>query len=508
MYKEKLKSLLLVFLVTTSVLLTQRVWFTSPLQMLSSGASYVYAREERLLMAREQVIRPEKIIVGFGGGTDNSHFTLLPPADLDRFWQEMKLILTNHFIGAPAVQAISMEKYETLRNNRNVEMHFAENFPTALLSVLLDQQENRLASTTNVIKSILVPARDQGSLYLIGDENRVYEFRLSTQQQVHLVDVARLVDSLPVNSYVKHYPLFSYVGNNTLLPLTYQHNKPRIFTESVIDASSNEQMNLWAGRFFNENFAFVKTIQKTDGTRIYMYGYGEQEVRINNRGHLEYTAKTGRQSSSNVGRALDNALLFMAEQYGTFDSLVLREVRLLEENQLRGYQFSFGYHLRGLPVVTAQLRHPVEIQVFGDQVRSFSVLRRRPMSLPEVTPEAGIMSPHRLIEKYFDELLEELAAQRGLPLSARVDPRDEGETPAQREEGQSTEMTEAPQATGEDLLAAIRAVELIYLDRQETHRRELLVPVWRIVIDQQVHDFDAHEGVRLQTSTLTEGNVR
>ncbi len=507
MSKEKLKSLLLVTLIATSVVLTQRVWFSSPLQMISSEASYLYEKEDQLLLTREQVIRPEKIIIGFGGGAENSHYTYLSPSDLDRFWQEMKMILTDHFIGVPRVQTITSEEYADLRTSRHIEMHFGKGFPTAFLSVLFDQQENSLASATNEIQSILVPARYQGNLYLVGDQDQVYEFQLQPQEQVHKVDVAQLVDSIPAISYVKYYPLFSYAGNQTLLPLTYQTNKPRIFTESEIDASSNDHMNMWAGRFFNENFDFVKTIQETGGTRIYMYGYGQQEVRINNRGLLEYTAATGSQSSSSVSRALDTALMFMADNYGVSDGLVLREVKLLEENQLRGYRFGFGYHLRDLPVVPAQLAQPVEIDVFGESIRSFSALLRRPMSLPEVMPEAGILSPHRIIEEHFNQLMKEFADHQGLeiadiPVQEEVDPGIENSI------DNETGQRDAPVVTGADLLRAIRHVELVYLDRQETHRRELLVPVWRVVIDQLVYDFDAHEGTRIQTTTLTEEDVR
>jgi len=507
MSKEKLKSLLLVVLIATSVVLTQRVWFSSPLQMISSEASYLYDKEDKLLMVREQLIRPEKMIVGFGGGAESSHYTFLSPSELDRFWQEMTIILTDYFINVPTIQAISSEEYENLRTSRHVEMRFGRGFPTAFLSVLFDQQENSLASVTNEIQSILVPARHQGNLYLVGDQGQAYEFQLQSEDQMHQVDVVQLVDSIPANSYVKYYTLFSYADNQTLLPLTYQTNKPRIFTESEIDASSNDHINQWAGRFFNENFDFVKTIQETGGTRIYMYGYGQQEVRINNRGQLEYTAATGRQSSSSVSRALDTALMFMAIHYGSTDVLVLREVELLEENGLRGYRFGFGYHLRGLPVVPAQLSQPVSIEVFGDNIRNFSALLRRPMSLPEVMPEAGILSPHRIIEDNFNLLLEELAQHLGLETAGISTP----EEPDMAIENSTDEVngTEDSQVlTGEDLLRAIRHVELVYLDREETHRRELMVPAWRIIIDQLVYDFDAHEGTRLQTTVLMEGDER
>jgi len=505
MNKEKLKSLLLVLLIATSIVLTQRVWFHSPLQLSSSEASYV-ADETVLAQSRDQVLRPKQIVVGFGGGAENSHFSILSPPDLDRFWQEAKMILQDHFVSEPTVQVVSHADYKEARGGRSIELRFAEGFPTAFLSTLFDQQDNRVAATVNTIATILIPARYQGSVYIVDEPGDIYEFRLIRQDRNYEGDPGELLDSIPVNSYVKYYTLFSYVENDVLLPLTHQVNIPRIFTESEVDASSSQQMNRWAGRFFNENFDFVKTIQETGGTRIYMYGYGQQEVRINNQGRLEYTAETGNQSSSSVGKALDTALAFMGQNEGMNTALVLKKVQVIEQDSLRGYRFGFGYSLGDLPVRLSRSQDPLEIEVFGNSVRGYRTFIRRPMSLPEVLPERGILSPHRLIEDNFNLLLDELRMNR------EVEPDPVGQVPeeadpeesAEEINGEETEEiveNEEPAVAGEDLLRAIEEIQLIYLDREETHRRQVMIPVWRITIDQRVYDFDAHEGTRLQTLT-------
>jgi len=273
-----------------------------------------------------------------------------------------------------------------------------------------------------------------------------------------------------------------------LLPLTHQHNQPRVFVETELDAASEDLMNQRAGRFFDEHFDFVKTIQETGGTRIYMYGYGQQEVRINNLGRLEYAAETGSQSSNSVTRSLEAALLFMAEHEGLgSNDLVLREVELLKEGDLRGYSFGFGYDLQGVPVLLSQGDHPVEIEVFGTSIRRYRTFQRQSMNLPEILPEEGIRSPHRLIEDHFNALLEDLQRQRQA--------RDEAPEEA---EGQQMEALE-----GEELLEAIQDIQLVYLDRKETHRRQLLVPVWQITIEKKIYQFDAHEGILLETQPIS-----
>ncbi|MEN1760114.1 two-component system activity regulator YycH [Anoxynatronum sibiricum] len=560
MHKEKLKSLLLTFLVVTSVVLTQRVWFHSPLQLITSEASYL-EEAEILEQERARIIRPVSIVAGFGGGVENSHYSLIKPQDLDRFWQELQVILKDHFISEPTVQVVSYEDYQQVKGSRSIELHFAEGFPAALLATLYDQQENQVTAVLSQISRVLIPGRYLGTLYMVDEVGTTYEFRITQQQMTAATDPGELLDSIPVNSYVKYYPLFSYAGNEVLLPLTHQNNLPRLFTESEVDVSSDQQMNLWAGRFFNENFDFVKTIQETGGTRIYMYGYGQQEVRITNRGRLEYTAETGNQSSTSVGKALDTALLFMARHGGLNADLVLQEVKLLEHNNQRGYRFTFSYRLRELPVALSRQQQPVEIDVYGNSVRSYRTFIRRPMSLPEVLPESGILSPHRLVEENFNQLLAEMAAARGFSEPATgidtttppgdetardpenaAEPEREGLQPALEQKDSteslnptdtvqpnaqepsyqpsaesSSEAMPAPSSdhdsgtlpetssfSGDELLQAIESIELIYLDREDTHRRQLMVPVWRLIIENRVYDYDAHEGVRINTFTLTE----
>ncbi len=522
MNKEKLKSLLLVFMIITSVVLTQRVWYYSPLQILSPEASYLDDTDELLMEARAQVIRPKRMVAGFGGGTENSYYAILTPSDLEWFWQESQVILMEHFLLEPSVQVVSYDEYRRVRGSRSIELHFGENFPSALLSILFDQQENQVAGVMNQIKTILIPARYQGIIYLTDETDTVHEFRLRQAEIRHDSDPGVLLDSLPVNSYVKYYPLFSYVGNETLLPLTYQLNKPRLFTESEIDAGSVEQMNRWAGRFFSENFDFVKTIQETGGTRIYMYGYGQQEVRINNRGRLEYSAETGNQSSSSVGRSLDAALLFMAAHNGLNHDLTLKEVRLLEvDDNRRGYLFGFGYSLRDLPVELERNQHAVEIEVFGSKISSYRTFTRRAMGLPEVMPDEGILPPHRLIEDNFSDLLDEM--NEAVPADEEASPPEEAvpDTDGAEPEVETSAVTspEVPtvemlesaltdsEIAGEDLLRAIQNIELVYLDREETNRRELMIPAWRITIGQRIYYFDAHEGVRLHSVTLSGRDV-
>ena len=497
MRMEQLKNGLLIGLIFTSLVLTQQVWFAEPMRMFASEGSLMEEKRESLEQARQMVLRPRQITAGFGGGPESSHYAILAPGDRDRFWIELLPLLEEHFLFDPEKETVSHEEYQRVLSGRCLEMTFAEGFPSALLSTLFDRQDNVIAGAVRQIDRLLIPGRYQGTVYLIDEEETVFAFTLAPHLLNHEVTPGELLDSVPVNSYVKYYALFSYVENDVLLPLNHQHNVPRLFVESEVDASSDSHMNQRAARFFNENFDFIKTIQETGGTRIYMYGYGQQEVRITNLGRLEYAAETGSQSSGSITRSLDTALLFLMENNGVTPGLVLREIQSITEGELRGHRFGFGYDLREVPVMLAREQHPVEIDVFGTSVKSYKTFVRRPMSLPEVLPDSGIQSPHRLIEENFNFLLTEMETRRG----------EEMEPFREEEASMGEEEREMQPVTGEELLSAIQDIRLVYLDREETHRRQLLIPVWRITIQTWMYDFDAHEGTLIQMTPLEKKDV-
>ena len=481
MNKEKLKSLLLVFLIITSIMLTQRVWFRSPLELLQTEASYFEVSEELLAETRLAVLRPERVVLGFGGGVNNSHHTHVNQKNLNPYWEAGKKILAEFFNQEATAQVISHEEYFRAFSGRNLEFYFGQGIPATLLASNFGPLDNDITRNLQVIEKILIPAREQHRIYMMDAEGVYYSLQLEGDTETEdWPDIPGLLEDRAPGSYVKYYPLFTYVSNDVLLPLTFEENLPRIFVESTLDTSNENRLHERVRSFFDENFDFVKIIRETTGSHIYMYGYGQQEVRVSKTGRLDYTAETGNESGTNLNRAFNTALEFMLRNDGLPEDAYLREVIPVEQNGNRGFRFGFGYCMQGYPVEQkrASSANPIEIEVFGDLVKNSHAMKRQVMGMPEVKPEGGIVSPHRLIEEHFNTLLEDLRQRRML--------------------NQSGEELEADEEiTGDELLRSIEDIVLIYLDREEINRRQLLIPVWKIRIDGEIYYFDAHEGIQL-----------
>ncbi len=479
MNKEKLKSLLLVFLIITSVMLTQRVWFRSPLELLQTEASYFEVSEALLAETREIVLRPERIVLGFGGGINNSHHTHLDHSNLNPYWEAGKTVLAEYFTQEADVQVVSYETYFQAFSGRNLEFYFGEGTPSTFLAALLGPMDNSVTQNLQMIQRILIPARSPEVIYMVDGDGTYYQLSLEeTPLEGDWPDLVELLENNRPGTYVKYYPLFTYVGNDVLLPLSYEENLPRIFVESEVDTSNESRLHERVRTFFDENFDFVKIIRETTGSHIYMYGYGQQEVRVSKQGRLEYTAETGNESGSNLNRAFNTALEFILINGGFPEGAYLKAVTAIEENGNRGFSFSFGYCMKGFPVEQKRIAssNPIEIDVYGDLVKRYQAMTRQVMGMPEVRPEEGIISPHRLIEDHFNALLEDLRHRMAVD--------DEVETYEEDVEG-------------DELLRQIEDIRLIYWDREETNRRQMLIPAWRIQIDGEVYYFDAHEGIQL-----------
>ncbi|SDZ13110.1 two-component system activity regulator YycH [Tindallia californiensis] len=485
MNKEKLKSLLLVFLIITSIMLTQRVWFRSPLELLQTEASYFEVSEELLEETRRAVLQPDRLVLGFGGGVNNSHHTHIDHRNLPPYWEAGKKLLAHFFTQELDVQVVPEETYFQAFSARNLEFHFGQGMPASLPAAMFGSMDNDITQNLHSIQKILIPAREQQTIYLMDAEGTYYQLTLEDMpEEIPWPDFVTMLEEKSFSSYVKYYPLFTYVENDVLLPLSYEKNVPRIFVESTMDTGNESRLHEKVRSFFDENFDFVKMIRETTGSHIYMYGYGQQEVRVSKTGRLEYTAETGNESGTNLNRAFNIALEFILRNEGFPEGAYLQEVTPIEENGNRGFRFAFGYHIQGFSVEQKRqnLSSPIIIEVFGDSVSRYRAMTRQVMGMPEVRPEGGIISPHRLIEDHFNALLEDLENRIVL---------EKDETGEEEERGQENTIS------GDELLRRIEDVVLVYWDRKDTHRRQMLIPAWRMTIDGEKYYFDAHEGIWL-----------
>ena len=455
MKREKVKTIILVVLVTMCIFLTQKIWFISPFTMLQSEASNLGVNQEQVLEIRNDVLRPIKFNINLGGYHVNPGYT-------DDIWHLSKDFLESYFLGEPEVLPTTIDKYNELKNLKSIEIHFGKNIPSVLISSVFGAIDNRVVRNVKEIEQILIPAAANGDIYIL---NGTSVFKAS-HNNYNSRTLNQLFQYIEGRSYNRFYPLFLDIGNPVLMPLSFTNSLPKMYVDSEINIADDSIVVEHAKTFFDRNFDFIKTIKETSGSTVFIYGYGEKSVRINNRGRIEYSEDVGTPSSTNVINALDSAINFVLN-HGTFpEDTYLKEIRPIEKN--RGYYFGFSYKVNDRPIhfVDSNSTNTIEVEVYGDKIKNYKSFIRNPVDLPNVEVTNQMLLPHKIIDDNYEMLKEDYL----------------------------NSFTNQDVAIDEMILNEIMSVELVYLDTLDQVTNQLIIPCWRVIVKDSVYYFDAYDG--------------
>jgi len=459
------------------------LWFPSPIEILRSEADNGKDYNLVVTEGRKNVISPNTVIVSFGGGDRRkNHYTILS-SNIDFVWDQSKNILRDYFLGDPEINQISQEAYIQSNILKSVELEFADNIPTILVSSIFDSLENKIVRNIKGIKKVLIPAFNRGVIYIIENDDSIFEVKLPKyEENSTLVD---FIDELEKVEYIKYHPIFSLLDeldeNYTPMPINYAVSTTQTFVESEIDINNESMLIERSKSFFNENFDFVKTIKETSGAMVYIYGYGEKSVRINSKGALEYNEQIGNISSTNVVNSLDTAIEFMSKNGGFPEGTYLKDIKDIKNNSNKGYRFAFGYRIGGFPVEfnTSKMEHPIEIEVYGNKVKAYRSLVRNVMNMQGISPEQSVLYFPNIIEKNIKDLKLQYFNTENQPLE---------------------EMNDEEKIL--EILKNIEEVRMVYFDTVDEAKGQLLKPSWMIKIKGDIYYFDSYSGDIITSITL------
>ena len=487
MNREKFKTLILSILVAMSILLVQQLWFPSPIEILTTKTKSGKESSVTVTEVRKNVISPKTIMVSFGAGDMKKNYYTVLSSNLDFVWEESKDILEDYFLGDPEITQITKEEYTQGNTLKAVELEFPENMPTILVSSVFDSFENKIIRNINGINRILIPAFNRGIIYIVDSEENIFQVKLSKYEEN--LSLANFIDELEKVEYIKYHPyIYSLFdesdGNYTPMPINYAVSATQTFVKSGINIEDESMLIESSKKFFNENFDFVKTVKETSGAVVYIYGYGEKSVRISSKGVLEYKEEIGNISSTNVVTSLDAAINFISQKGEFPDSTYLRDIKEIsfgESDENTGYLFSFGYRIGGYPVDfnSDELEYPIEVEVYGNKVKTYRSLVRNVMDMQGVTPEQSVLYFPDIIEKNIEDF----------------------ELQYFNTETQSGEEMNVSEKIFE-ILKNIEEVRMVYFDTVEESKGQLLKPSWRIKIKGDTYYFDSYTGELINSVTL------
>jgi hypothetical protein len=161
--------------------------------------------------------------------------------------------------------------------------------------------------------------------------------------------------------------------------------------------------------YFGGTFDFVRKVEESNGTIIYMYGYGQKVLIINpNEGSIEYKEeiKTNDSEQKNMFECLDTALAFVGS-HGDFQTAAGQEIKpYLEsassiDDKKNAYRFVFSFSV-GKNKLFYEDKMPIIIEVTGGQVSYFrrELVNFDENQLQKKSGEQGISAINMLAMNY------------------------------------------------------------------------------------------------------------
>lgn len=483
MNREKLKTLILLILVAISILLTQQLWFPSPFATLSRINKTNNIQNQTIVEERKKLISPNSIILSFGSGDRSRNQYTALTSKLNYVWNESKNILYHYFSKDPEITEITYDEYIQSSISKSVELDFGTSMPTILVSSVFDSLENKIVRNIKTVNKILIPAFNRGTIYILEDNDNIYKVQLQDYEED--ARLSMFIDELETGEYTRYHSIFSLFNeldsNYTPMPINYTIPSQDIVVQSMIDTNNEAMLIEKTKNFFNENFDFVKTIRETSGAVVYVYGYGERSVRINNKGILSYNESIGKISSTNVIDSLNVAISFIIENGGFPQDTYLKNIESISSDESTGYKFSFGYRIDGIPgeFNNDKIDNPIEIEVFGDKVKSYTYLVRQVKGRKNVTSKQSTMYFPIIIENNLEYLKTRYF-----------------------KDNQELESSLTEEERIVEVLKNIEEVKIVYFDNIEENRNQILTPSWRIKISNDIYYFDSRSGDIINSFTV------
>jgi regulatory protein YycH of two-component signal transduction system YycFG len=494
--KEKFKTILLTALILLSIALTQKLWFHSPLKAIApflKHTIYMNGSNQENIKDISSILFPQSFTINFGGGLhtvfNGDLFKLWEGVSQD-LWKEVFSILQNNYFNKDVVKELVVEKIEREKwieasNAKSIEMQFGFAVPINGIIHTMEEDEG-WNKKIGAIDSILFSFIDDSCIYMANQfENTYYRIEGEKNIENHL---GGIIDSIQEGRYNMYYAMKDIYGiqNNTLMPVALVGDMPKIQVAQEIDSMNEDKIEALASTFFGENFDFVRKITETSGTVIYMYGYGQKTLKIDALGILEYREQM---YSNKLGNpvsfrdALQIAIQFISEHGGwPSKHFYLKDVKTIEKDKKKGYQFIFGYKINGLPVYydNKVIEHPIEVQVLDKQViyyKRFVKKEKTPFKFLEmIQNHSAILLPSDVLDKNFNLIkknyIEHEINDKEIKDSKKID---------------------------NMVLEAIEDVESGYYN-QTIKAPNVLIPVWIIKLDKDVYYFDAYTGKMVNQS--------
>lgn len=369
---ERLKDLLLVVLFFSTMLLLYFFW-DSPMETFKLPEIIPDEEEVAEAPSFHEVTLPVEIIVNFGSGV----YTVLNNNEYDAWNRCLAAVNSVGREEAFAVESITKEQYDRIMEFRSIRFEFAYDIPFDSFCINYQIKNIQNPEQIKIFNKIGYSAGSGESIFICDETNGRY-YRLISD--VNQASMEVLISEIEAKGFINYYPLGTVVGtgSKTAVPLSVETGLSEIEYEPEFTTQDAEILREFAQTFFGESFDFVRRIEESKGTIIYMYGYGQKILTVSSDGNVEYKEKA---IASGVQQdyftALNSALQFVASHggwssfNGTEMAPYVKYASAIEKEKKKGYRYIFGMEINGEKLFYED-SEIIVVEIFGGQITYYT----------------------------------------------------------------------------------------------------------------------------------------
>ncbi len=376
--KESIKSILIVVLTLSTILLLYIFWADVELTKFSFSdidLGFSNEDEERINFV-EGVAVPSEMIIGTGQGdyiVKNETKALY--GNVNNPSSFVSSILEFEQSEELFVEEISVDQYDEAYSYKSVKAVFDYILPLGDYYKFKNGSGFAGVEEINNLSEVGFSEVAKDSL-LVKDATQNKYFRVVKSSESNWL--SSFFESNDFSNEAFYYPMSAFLGEevsqDVLLPMYMESDMTQREMFCNRDPAGDA---LQAKSFFGNTFDFVRKIQESGGKVIYMYGYGETVLILNEDGSIEYKTESVGTQNLNYFEAMDLALQFYDNhQPITTISGIQPEIRLekvkVDNTGRKTYHFEFGYNVESENIFFSE-GTPVVIEVSGGMVTYYYI---------------------------------------------------------------------------------------------------------------------------------------
>lgn len=473
--KERLKTFLLLSLVSISFLFTKKLWIQLPTEL-----SHLLDKKDQVLSASyllSDMIAPNKYLLNF----NSKNHTLVYDDSRYGMWINSRKVLSHLLVSKNIkIEDLSYEEYVKFQDDKSIIFYFPEKVNTYILARAWDVKDSNIIADT-------MPNIDKIYIYL-GSGDPFFVFSYNDNYKIiydNSADISVLRQELnkidEKKDYNYYYSMRYYYSmeealktkNDIYIPYEIKSGLPRVYVTNQISTLEEDEKKELAVKFFEKDINYITEIVEDNGSYIYIYN--QRGLKFNINGTLEYFHPLEVPvKERNLYMSLSAAADFISKKTGAQKGMYLAKVEDINSDNNFGYKLTFRYRVRGIPVILGnrEVNEYIQMEVYNNHIRSYKHFARKDNSITTnpIIDGRTILSSLDIIAKNYD-LLKSIYIS---DISSIEEPMDEDII--------------------KEVLSSIEDITLAYYDPCLKDKEERLIAVWAIRIKGKLLAFDAYNG--------------